>query len=135
MFHVYSSKGQLSEAASTLATALQARELRRDRELKQNGGIGAATQDAITNLDGLAKALGRRSPKDGEGELEGALLAVDHINRLAWRYFVQNLPFEGHSVMGEVGRRGLLYPAQGIRLVCLRSFGFRFGLLVATQDG
>lgn len=116
MVHVYSSKGHLSDAASALASALQARELTKD---KQDIGMGAATQDAITNLDGLAKALGCRSPKDGEGELEGALLAVDHINRLAWRYFVQNLPFEGQSVMAEVGRRDFRFPIGVFCLVCV----------------
>lgn len=66
--------------------------------------MGMATQDAIKNLDGLAKALVHRPPMEGEGELEGALLAVDHINRLTWRYFVESLPYEGESVMQEVGR-------------------------------
>ncbi|CAM9403586.1 unnamed protein product [Pylaiella littoralis] len=86
-------QGKRSEAASALATALEARELKPDR------GEGTATQDAVKNLEGLAKALGHRSFQEGGSDLDGALLAVDHINRLAWRYFVQNLPFEGQSVM------------------------------------
>lgn len=42
------------------------------------------------------------SEGESESELEGALLAVEHVNRLAWRYFVQNVPYQGESVMQEV---------------------------------
>lgn len=61
-----------------------------------------ATQDAVKNLTGLLTAILSSRVKDGEGGLEGALLAVDHVNRLAWRYFVQNLPYPGETVMQEV---------------------------------
>lgn len=77
----------------------------------------------MKNLEGLAKALGHRSFQEGGSDLDGALLAVDHINRLAWRYFVQNLPFEGQSVMHGVGKHdiglqpGVLRIACGVRLV------------------
>lgn len=47
-------------------------------------------------------ALLQRPRGEDESELEGALLAIDHVNRLAWRYFVQNLPYPGESVMQEV---------------------------------
>lgn len=41
-------------------------------------------------------------PGEGEGELGGAMLAVDHVNRLAWRYFLRNQPFDGELVMQQV---------------------------------
>ncbi|CAN0053345.1 unnamed protein product [Hapterophycus canaliculatus] len=86
---------RLTDAVSALARALRIRALRPDE------GMVMATQDATRNLAGLAKALLHRPLEDGEGELAGALSAVDHINRLAWRYFVQKLPYEGESVMQE----------------------------------
>lgn len=61
-----------------------------------------ATKGAVENLTGLVAAILFPPQKEDEGELEGALLAVDHVNRLAWRYFVQNLPSQGESVMQEV---------------------------------
>lgn len=60
------------------------------------------TGQATENLGGLAMALLNRPRAEGESELEGALLAVDHVNRLAWRYFVENLPYQGQSVMQQV---------------------------------
>lgn len=66
-----------------------------------------STQDVTKTLDGLTKSLVQRPPQEGESELGGALLAVDHINRLAWRYFVQKLPYQGESVMKEV--RGVVW--------------------------
>ncbi|CAM9368018.1 unnamed protein product [Ectocarpus fasciculatus] len=89
-------QGQLSDAASTLGRALSV------RALKPDEGMGTSTQDVTKTLDGLAKSLVHRLPEEGEGELGGALLAVDHINRLAWRYFLQKLPYQGESVMKEV---------------------------------
>lgn len=60
------------------------------------------TRDATKNLEGLVTALLQRPRVEGESELDGALLAVDHVNRLAWRYFVQDLPLQGESVMQKV---------------------------------
>ncbi|CAM9789777.1 unnamed protein product, partial [Ectocarpus sp. 12 AP-2014] len=89
-------QGQLSDAASTLGRALSVHALRPDE------GMVTSTQDVTKTLDGLAKSLLHRLPEEDESELGGALLAVDHINRLAWRYFVQKLPHQGESVMTEV---------------------------------
>eukprot|EP00752_Nemacystus_decipiens_P006837 g6139.t1 len=88
--------GDYEDAASVLTKALRARELRSDQ------GVAMATQDAVENLTGLLTAILLPPVEEGEGELEGALLAVDHVNRLAWRYFVQDLPHQGESVMQEV---------------------------------
>ncbi|CAM9195232.1 unnamed protein product [Ectocarpus sp. 4 AP-2014] len=89
-------QGQLSDAASTLGRALSVHALRPDE------GMVTSTQDVTKTLNGLAKSLLHRPPEEGESELGGAMLAVDHINRLAWRYFVQKLPHQGESVMTEV---------------------------------
>ncbi|CBJ27925.1 Pc13g00620 [Ectocarpus siliculosus] len=86
-------QGQLSDAASTLGRALSVHALRPDE------GMVTSTQDVTKTLDGLAKSLIRRPPEGGESELGGALLAVDHINPLAGRYFVQKLPHQGESVL------------------------------------
>lgn len=93
------SKGDLAGAASALAITLHARDLTPAKE------TGIVTTNAVRNLKGLLEALMHRAPKEeGEGDLERALLLVDHINRLAWRYFVQRLPHDGYRVMEEVGR-------------------------------
>lgn len=91
-------KSEHADAASALAKALRA------RALKSDDGVATATQNAVENLTGLIAALVLPRPAEGEGEsgLEGALLAVEHVNRLAWRYFVQNLPYQGDSVMQKV---------------------------------
>lgn len=65
-----------------------------------------ATEDAVENLFGLVTALLFARTSDGESGLEGALVAVDHVNLLAWRYFVQSLPHQGESVMQEVNFTG-----------------------------
>eukprot|EP00903_Cladosiphon_okamuranus_P011928 g11204.t1 len=89
-------QGQHAEAASALAKALRA------RPLKSKQGVAMAPEDVVENLFGLVTALLFPRPAEGESGLEGALVAVDHVNRLAWRYFVQSLPYQGESVMQEV---------------------------------
>lgn len=61
-----------------------------------------STEGLFRNLSGLAKALAERPAEGTEAELAGAMEAVDHINLVAWRYFVQRLPYEGHTVMQKV---------------------------------
>lgn len=43
-----------------------------------------------------------QTSKDSENDLQGAISAVDNINRLAWRYFVDQLPFEGKDILQQV---------------------------------
>lgn len=88
---------QLPEAVSALTKALRVRALRPDE------GMVVATDAATRNLEGLVKAFLDLPVEEGQNELAGALSAVDHVNRLAWRYFVQKFPYEGESVMQEVG--------------------------------
>lgn len=64
------------------------------------GAIESMTQ----NLGGLVEALARRGlgEKGEEQELEGALVGVEKINLVAWRFFVKQWPFECQTVMLQV---------------------------------
>lgn len=88
-------QGQAPVAAAALERAL------RIRTLKPGDGP-TATDGVSRTLSGLVDALVRQRPKEGEDKLRGALAAVDQINRLVWRYFVQQSAFEGQAVMEEV---------------------------------
>lgn len=84
-----------SPAAAALGRALQA------RMLDPSERVPTATAGMTKNLDGLAGALASQPAEEGQEELAGALSAVDHINRVAWHYFVHDWPFEGEEVMAE----------------------------------
>ncbi|CAM9608647.1 unnamed protein product [Ascophyllum nodosum] len=85
-------QGRASEAASALEGAVWSRVASQRSEDSVEG--------MPRTLGGLVEALVRRdSEGHGEQELEGALAAVDKMNLLAWRYFVQHRPYEGQTVM------------------------------------
>ena len=116
-------------AAAALGRALSARML---NPLER---VVTPTLGLTKNLDGLARALANQ-PLAEEGqeeeekeEFKGALMAVDHINRVAWHYFVHNWPYDGETVMLEVCAYARAFA--GVRVVracvltdeCLGVFG------------
>lgn len=130
LFVTRHAKGEhLSDAVPPLAKALRVRALRPDE------GMVMATQDVTKNLEGLVKALVHRPLEEGENELAGALSAVDHINRLAWRYFVQMLPYEGESVMQEVGAMWVVLGQDCSPLCWHRDWDFLEAMKMSCSQG
>lgn len=89
-------QGQAQDAALALARAIKARAAK--------PGDGGTTENVSRNIAGLAEALLLQPPKEGEGEgeLGGALVAVNHINLLGWRYFVQHQAWQGRDILQQV---------------------------------
>lgn len=92
----------MSEAVKALEKSLRARAVKRDRHMT------LATEGVASNLASLVAALvGQHPSAESQHEFHGALRAVERINLLAWRYFVEQSPYEGQEVMQEVQRARL----------------------------
>lgn len=86
-------QGRASSGTHAVRLALQFRPLDSSEKC-----IARVVEIVLEYVEALSK-----SPSDADGaELDGALDAIDVINRLAWRYFVEHKPAEGHSVLQKV---------------------------------
>lgn len=53
----------------------------------------------------LVEALSQISPDETNGDnLENALIAVEEINRVSWRYFTEHSALGGHKMLQQVTR-------------------------------
>jgi len=100
-------QGRSQDAAPPLEGALHARALK-----------AVAPENAAVTLEGQATALQLDLPvMGGEGDVEKALLKVDLVNLLGWKYFVQNLSLEGESMMLKVQIMFVLDFDVGLRII------------------
>lgn len=88
-----SKQGQAAAAASSLTELLRSRSLRSDH---------GNSERVSANVLALINAFAEVKPRDGENELVSPLNAVEEINRLSWRYFVEHLPWEGQKTLQQV---------------------------------
>lgn len=95
----YNIQGHAAAGAESLTRALRSRSqrLREDHD----------TQRLLHNLRDLVRALGEveGSERDGDGDGQGmvsALLAVEEINLLGWRYFIVQDVSQGQTVLQQV---------------------------------
>lgn len=119
-------EGHAAAGAESLTRALRSRSqrLREDHD----------TQRLLHNLRDLVRALGEveGSERDGDGDGQGmvsALLAVEEINLLGWRYFIVQDVSQGQTVLQQA-LRALLeepHPDSPMNVLAISAYLFNLG--------